>query len=222
MRCIAHRGASGHLPEHTLEAKAYARALGADCLDQDVVLSKDGVPVVMRDIHIDTITDVAKRFPERKRADGRYYALDFTVSALAEIRRLQGELGWRGNLVMLISGRATEADGVNHDELCTAAGIRELATLVNGIGPPTGRIVTWPGDGKEPQFTDLVPLAHAGGLVVHPYAVRRDDLPKHCPSTDALHAALFAGAKVGGVFTDFAAPTIAWIRHASSAPSQEH
>ena len=83
---IAHRGASGYLPEHTLPGKALAHSMGADYLEQDLVLSKDGIPVVLHDIVIDTVTDVAKRFPERKRADGRYYALDFTV---AELKQLQ-------------------------------------------------------------------------------------------------------------------------------------
>lgn len=82
---IAHRGASGYLPEHTLEAKAMAYAMGAPYLEQDVVLTKDDVPVVLHDIHIDTISDVATRFPGRAREDGRYYALDFT---LAELRQL--------------------------------------------------------------------------------------------------------------------------------------
>ena len=83
---IAHRGASGYLPEHTLEAKALAYAMGADYLEQDVVLSKDDVPMVLHDICIDTVTDAARRFPDRKRPDGRYYAIDFT---LAELKQLQ-------------------------------------------------------------------------------------------------------------------------------------
>ena len=82
---IAHRGASGYLPEHTLPAIAMAHAQGADYLEQDVVLSKDNVPVVLHDIHIDTVTDVARRFPDRKRADGRFYALDFTVAELKQL-----------------------------------------------------------------------------------------------------------------------------------------
>ena len=82
---IAHRGASGYLPEHTLPAIAMAHAQGADYLEQDVVLSKDNVPMVLHDIHIDTVTDVARRFPDRKRADGRYYALDFTVAELKQL-----------------------------------------------------------------------------------------------------------------------------------------
>ena len=82
---IAHRGASGYLPEHTLEAKVLAHAMGADFLEQDVVLTKDDVPIVMHDTQLDTISDVAQRFPDRKRANGHYYALDFT---LAEIKQL--------------------------------------------------------------------------------------------------------------------------------------
>lgn len=83
---IAHRSASGYLPEHTLPSVAYAHALGADYLEQDVVLSKDGVPLVLHDIEIDTVTDVATRFPGRQRANGHFYAIDFT---LAEIRQLR-------------------------------------------------------------------------------------------------------------------------------------
>ena len=49
---IAHRGASGYLPEHTLEAVSMAYAMGADFLEQDVVLSRDDVPVVLHDINL--------------------------------------------------------------------------------------------------------------------------------------------------------------------------
>ena len=82
---IAHRGASGYLPEHTLEAVSLAYGMRADYIEQDLVLTSDGVPVVLHDIHIDTVTDVADRYPDRKRADGRYYAIDF---ALDELRTL--------------------------------------------------------------------------------------------------------------------------------------
>ena len=83
---IAHRGASAYLPEHTLPAKALAFGMGADYLEQDVVLTKDSVPIVLHDIQLDEVTDVATRFAERARDDGRYYALDFTLD---EIRSLQ-------------------------------------------------------------------------------------------------------------------------------------
>jgi glycerophosphoryl diester phosphodiesterase len=83
---IAHRGASGYLPEHTLAAKAAAHAMGADFLEQDVVLSRDGIPVVLHDIHLDSTTDVAQRFPGRARRDGRYYALDFELQEIRQLR----------------------------------------------------------------------------------------------------------------------------------------
>ena len=76
---IAHRGASGHLPEHTLESKVLAHAMGADFVEQDVVLSKDGHVVVLHDLHLDAITDVAHRFPGRAREDGKHYAADFLL-----------------------------------------------------------------------------------------------------------------------------------------------
>ena len=75
---IAHRGASGYLPEHTLEAKALAFAQQADYLEQDLAMSKDGKLIVIHDHFLDGLTDVAKKFPNRKRADGRYYVIDFT------------------------------------------------------------------------------------------------------------------------------------------------
>lgn len=83
---IAHRGASGHLPEHTLPAKALAYAMGADYLEQDIVATRDDALIVIHDIHLDQVTDVAERYPGRARDDGRYYARDFD---LAEIMTLK-------------------------------------------------------------------------------------------------------------------------------------
>ncbi len=83
---IAHRGASGSLPEHTLEAYAMAYALGADYIEPDLVRTKDGHFICLHDIHLESTTDVEARFPDRKRDDGRWYAADFT---LAEIKTLR-------------------------------------------------------------------------------------------------------------------------------------
>ncbi|NCF74761.1 MAG: glycerophosphodiester phosphodiesterase [Gammaproteobacteria bacterium] len=82
---IAHRGASGYLPEHTIAAKAMAYAQGADYIEQDLVMTKDGKLVVLHDRYLDTVTDVASVFPGRNREDGRFYVIDFT---LAEIKQL--------------------------------------------------------------------------------------------------------------------------------------
>lgn len=83
---IAHRGASGYLPEHTLAAMVLAHGQGADYIEQDVVLSGDGVAMVLHDIYLDSTTNVAQVFPDRSRVDGRYYAIDFTA---AELKRLE-------------------------------------------------------------------------------------------------------------------------------------
>ena len=83
---IAHRGASGYLPEHTLAAKAMAHAMGADYIEQDVVLSKDRIPMVLHDVYLESTTDVAQRFPGRARADGRFYAMDFMLQELRELK----------------------------------------------------------------------------------------------------------------------------------------
>lgn len=83
---IAHRGASGYLPEHTLEAKTMAHAMNVDFIEQDVVLSKDNIPMVIHDIYLDDVTNVAIIFPDRKRIDNRFYVIDFTF---AELKTLQ-------------------------------------------------------------------------------------------------------------------------------------
>lgn len=82
---IAHRGASGYLPEHTLESKAMAYAMHPDYIEQDLALSKDDVPIVIHDIHLEAVTNVAELFPARNRIDGRYYVIDFTFE---ELKRL--------------------------------------------------------------------------------------------------------------------------------------
>lgn len=83
---IAHRGASGYLPEHTLAAKALAFGMNPDFIEQDVVLSKDNVPVVIHDIHLETTTNIAEVYPERMREDGKFYVIDFTWEELTALR----------------------------------------------------------------------------------------------------------------------------------------
>lgn len=83
---IAHRGASGCLPEHSMSAKAVAYAMGADYIEQDVVMTKDDQLVVLHDHFLDQVTNVADVYPGRARKNGRYYAIDFTLD---EIRSLK-------------------------------------------------------------------------------------------------------------------------------------
>ncbi len=91
---IAHRGASGYLPEHTLVGKALAYGLGADYLEQDVVATRDRELVVLHDLHLDDVTNVATKFPARRRDDGHFYVIDFDLAELRQLdvseRRLPG------------------------------------------------------------------------------------------------------------------------------------
>ena len=89
---IAHRGASGHRPEHTIEAYTLAIEMGADAIEPDLVSTKDGVLVVRHESEIGETTDVADKFPGRrttKQIDGDavtgWFTEDFTM---AEIRTL--------------------------------------------------------------------------------------------------------------------------------------
>lgn len=82
---IAHRGASGYLPEHTLAGKALAYGMGADFIEQDVLITKDNHAVVLHDIYLDEVTNVAEVFPGHARQDGHFYVIDFS---LAELRSL--------------------------------------------------------------------------------------------------------------------------------------
>ncbi|MDD9950191.1 MAG: glycerophosphodiester phosphodiesterase [Zetaproteobacteria bacterium] len=83
---IAHRGAAGYIVEHTAPALAMAAAMGADFIEPDVVVSKDGVLMVFHDIVLDHTCDVAKKFLHRKRNDGKYYVMDFTYAELKSLR----------------------------------------------------------------------------------------------------------------------------------------
>ena len=82
---IAHRGASGYIPEHTLESKTLAFAQGADYLEQDLAMSKDDHLIVIHDHFLDNLTDVAIKFPNRARSDGRFYVIDFTLDELRQL-----------------------------------------------------------------------------------------------------------------------------------------
>lgn len=90
---IAHRGASAYLPEHTLESKVLAFAQGVPYIEQDVVLSKDDRLVVIHDLYLDKTSDVAQKFPDRKRKDGHYYVIDFTLDELKSLKMSEGFKG---------------------------------------------------------------------------------------------------------------------------------
>ncbi|THV42814.1 glycerophosphodiester phosphodiesterase family protein [Glycomyces buryatensis] len=92
---IAHRGASGYMPEHTLEAYKLAIGLGADVIEPDLVLTADGELVARHEPMLSGTTDVAEHpeFADRKTTktiDGKavtdWFADDFTLEELKTLR----------------------------------------------------------------------------------------------------------------------------------------
>lgn len=121
---IAHRGASGYLPEHTLAAYAVAHAQGADYVEPDLVLTRDGQLICLHDIHLEGTTNVEAVFPARARDDGRFYAADFT---LEEIRTLSA--------VERLDGRFPRGDS-----RFGVPTFGEMVELVRGLNRSTGRV----------------------------------------------------------------------------------
>ena len=89
---VAHRGASGYAPEHTAAAYRLAIAQGADFVEQDLAVTKDGILICLHDASLERTTNVEQLFPDRvstQTIEGKtrkaWLANDFT---LAEIKRL--------------------------------------------------------------------------------------------------------------------------------------
>ena len=122
---IAHRGASGYLPEHTLPAYALAHGMGADFIEPDLVLTRDGHLICLHDIYLQETTNAEQLFPDRARDDGRWYAADFTLD---EIRRLQAEERLDSRFPKGASRFAVPA-------------FTEMIELVQGLNGRTGRAV---------------------------------------------------------------------------------
>lgn len=142
---IAHRGASGYLPEHTLAAKAMAYAMGAHYLEQDVVLTRDDRAIVLHDIHLETVTDVAERFPGRARADGRYYTIDFDLAEIQQLRASERFDPRTGQAVF--AGRFPLAKS-----RFFIPTLEEEIELVQGLNQTTGRDVGIYVELKAPQW----------------------------------------------------------------------
>ena len=96
---IGHRGASGYLPEHTLEGYALAIELGADFIEPDLVATKDGHLIARHEPNISNTTNVAERpeFASRRRtgwlvdgaAEEGWFASDFTLAEIKTLRAKQ-------------------------------------------------------------------------------------------------------------------------------------
>jgi glycerophosphoryl diester phosphodiesterase len=82
---IAHRGASGYMPEHTLEGYSFAYAAGADFIEPDLNMTKDGILICLHNISLEATTDVQERFPDKVSADGHFYVKDFSLTEIKQL-----------------------------------------------------------------------------------------------------------------------------------------
>ena len=174
---IAHRGASGVYPEHSLEGYAKAIELGADYIEPDLVISKDGVLVARHDIYLSTTTDVASRpeFAHKERFVAQlgrkdWLVVDFT---LAELKTL--------GVVQAREGRDKSHDGKY--KIPTSAEIIELAKSHNQA--TGGNVGIYP-ETKQPKFYQQMGYDFAGLLMadLRTGGVANGELPVFIQSFD--------------------------------------
>jgi glycerophosphoryl diester phosphodiesterase len=145
---IAHRGASGYLPEHTIAAKAMAYAMGVDYIEQDVVMTKDDQLVILHDHYLDRVTDVQEKFPQRKREDGRYYVIDFTLDEIRSLEIVERySFDEEGTRVPVFPDRFPYAK--SRFKVHTLA---EEIELIQGLNKSTGGDVGIYPESKSPEF----------------------------------------------------------------------
>jgi len=98
---IGHRGAAGYRPEHTLEGYTLAIAQGANYIEPDLVMTKDGVLIARHEPVLDGTTDIASKFGADRKStrnlDGvattAYFAQDFTLAEIKTLRAVQSGAG---------------------------------------------------------------------------------------------------------------------------------
>lgn len=146
---IAHRGASGHRPEHTLAAYSLAVDMGADFIEPDLVSTKDGVLVARHENEIGGTTDVAEKFPQRRTTkiiDGDtltgWFTEDFTLSELRTLRAKE-RLPFRSHA---------------YDGQFKIPTFDEVLALADSLGRARGRVVGVYPETKHPSYHRAIGL----------------------------------------------------------------
>jgi glycerophosphoryl diester phosphodiesterase len=156
---IAHRGASGERPEHTLAGYALAIEQGADFIEPDLVLTKDGVLVARHENEISETTDVSAHpeFAARratKTIDGAqvtgWFTEDFT---LAELKRLRAR------------ERLPKLRGTAHDGEYDIPTFEEILTLLQRANQGRERPVGVYPETKHPGYFAAIGLPHEAPLL---------------------------------------------------------
>ncbi len=158
---IAHRGASGERPEHTLGSYSLAIAQGADYIEPDLVLTKDGVLVARHENEISETTDVADKaeFADRKTSktiEGQkmtgWFTEDFTLAELKTLRAKE-RLPQLRNANMAYDGQF---------EIPTFDEILALAKAQSAV---TGRTIGIYPETKHPSYFTAIGLPHEAPLL---------------------------------------------------------
>lgn len=155
---IAHRGASGYLPEHSLAAYQLALEQGADFIEVDLVPSRDGVLIIRHENELSHSTDVANRAEfshlyTKKQVDGiwqqGWFSEDFS---LAELRRLK----LKESLPKLRPQSAA------HDGIYSIVTLAEVLALLNRHQQQTGRDLGIYIETKHPSYFADIGKRHDG------------------------------------------------------------
>ena len=142
---IAHRGASGYRPEHTLASYTLAIEMGADYIEPDLVATRDGQLVARHEPLLDDTTDVQSHpeFANRrttKQLDGKsvtgFFASDFTLAEIKQLRAVQSN-----------PARSKEYDG--RFEIPT---FEEILDLAERESQQRGRTIGVYPETKHPSF----------------------------------------------------------------------
>jgi glycerophosphoryl diester phosphodiesterase len=148
---IAHRGACGYRPEHTLEGYKLAIDMGADFIEPDLVATKDGELIARHEPMLSTTTDVATHpeFASRKSTravDGEektdWFAGDFTLAEIKQLRARQA---------------MTERDPFFNDKFQIPT-LREIIALAKTESARTGRTIGIYPETKHPTFHKAIGL----------------------------------------------------------------
>ena len=136
---IAHRGASAYLPEHSMAAYLLAYGQGADFLEPDLVMTADGHLIALHDLTLNATTNVATVFPDRARDDGGFYAIDFALQEIQQLRlneRAEPDTG----LARYPQRWPVDGDG-NDLALFEVVEFTQLLQMVTELNRSTGRRV---------------------------------------------------------------------------------
>ncbi|MBD2691953.1 glycerophosphodiester phosphodiesterase [Anabaena catenula] len=151
---IAHRGASGYRPEHTLAAYELAIDLGADYIEPDLVITKDGILIARHENEISETTDIAihaefTHLKTTKIIDGEVKIGWFTEDlTLAELKTLKAK-----ERIPQLRPQNTAYDGI-----FTIPTLQEIIDLAQAKSLELGRIIGIYPETKHPSYFKSIGL----------------------------------------------------------------